>query len=227
MNKKRLLRKKAVDLRTKGYTYSEIQKKLGIRIAKSKLSYWCNKVILPGWYKSKVDKINKNSLKKARLIALDINKIKREKYLSLLKEKNSHLIKKIDVSQQKLLLSVLYLGEGAKYGRSSTLSLGSSSAFIIKFYLKLLKNCYFIDDSKFRVRIQCRFDQNIRKLEDYWEKVTKIDRKQFYPTYIDKRTQGKPTLKKDYMGVCTIHYFSKEIQIELIFLADAIIKKII
>jgi len=198
MNKKRLLRKKAVDLRTKGYTYSEIQKKLGIRIAKSKLSYWCNKVILPGWYKSKVDKINKNSLKKARLIALDINKIKREKYLSLLKEKNSHLIKKIDVSQQKLLLSVLYLGEGAKY-----------------------------DDSKFRVRIQCRFDQNIRKLEDYWEKVTKIDRKQFYPTYIDKRTQGKPTLKKDYMGVCTIHYFSKEIQIELIFLADAIIKKII
>jgi len=124
-------------------------------------------------------------------------------------------------------LSVLYLGEGAKYGRSSTLTLGSSNHLIIKLYLKLLKNSFAMDDTKFRVRIQCRFDQSIKDLENYWENITSINRKQFYPTYIDKRTKGKPTLKKDYKGVCTIHYFDRKIQLELIYLADAIIEKII
>jgi len=84
-----------------------------------------------------------------------------------------------------------------------------------------------MDDTKFRVRIQCRFDQSIKDLENYWENITSINRKQFYPTYIDKRTKGKPTLKKDYKGVCTIHYFDRKIQLELIYLADAIIEKII
>jgi len=137
------------------------------------------------------------------------------------------LVKKIDIYLYKLLLSILYLGEGAKYGRSSTLTLGSSNPLIIKLYLKLLKKSFTIDNSKFRVRIQCRFDQNIKKLEKYWKETTAIEKKQFYPTYIDKRTKGKPTLKKDYKGVCTIHYFDKKIQLELIYLADAIIEKII
>ena len=79
------------------------------------------------------------------------------------------------------------------------------------FFLKLFKNCYNIDESKFRVRIQCRFDQNVDALVEFWHEVTKIKKEQFYPTYIDKRTQGKPTLKKDYKGVCTIQYFNTEI----------------
>lgn len=224
---KKTLIYKARQLREKGLTYHEINKKLGTKIFKNTLSYWCKDIILPNWYKNKVGKINRENLKKARLIALGINKIKRENFLSLLREKNLHLIKKIDISQQKLLLSILYLGEGAKYGKSSTLTLGSSNPLIIKLYLKFLKNCFSIDNSKFRVRIQCRFDQNIKDLEDFWGKVITIDKKQFYPTYIDKRTKGKPTLKKDYKGVCTIHYFDRKIQLELIFLANAIIEKII
>ncbi len=217
----------AKQLRKKGLTYFEINKKLGTKIAKNTLSYWSRDIILPNWYKDKVIKINKKNLIKARTVAMSINKIKRKKFLLFLKEKNLHLVEKINTSLQKLLLSILYLGEGARSSIASTLTLGSSSTLIIKLYLKLLKNCYPIDNSKFRVRIQCRFDQNIKDLEDYWGKITTIDKKQFYPTYIDQRTKGKPTLKKDYKGVCTIHYFDKKIQLELIFLANAIIEKII
>lgn len=217
----------AKQLRKKGLTYNEINKDLGTRILKNTLSYWCKDIILPNWYRDKLIKINKKNLIKARTAAININKIKRKKFLLFLKEKNLPLVEKINTSLQKLLLSILYLGEGAKSLIASTLTLGSSNALIVKLYLKLLKNCYPIDNSKFRVRIQCRFDQNIKNLEDYWRNVTKIDKKQFYPTYIDQRTKGKPTLKKDYKGVCTIHYFDKKIQLELIFLANAIIEKII
>ena len=158
-------------LRKKGLTYFEINEKLRISILKNTLSYWCKDIVLPIWYKDKIEKINKLNLIKARTTAIRINKIKRKKFLLSLKEKNSHLLKKTNIPFQKLLLSVLYLGEGAKYGRSSTLTLGSSNHLIIKLYLKLLKNSFAMDDTKFRVRIQCRFDQSIKDLENYWENI--------------------------------------------------------
>ena len=59
-------------------------------------------------------------------------------------------------------------------------------------------------------------------IKKFWHKITGISLKQFYPTYVDKRTKGKKTKKKGYKGVCAIHYFDTEIQLELELLADAI-----
>ena len=156
-----------------------------------------------------------------------VNKEKRNIYLNSLINRNTHMLESIDSKVQKLLLSILYLGEGAKYKSTKSLMLANSNPNIIRLFLKLLKNCYNIDDSKFRVRIQCRYDQNTELIEDYWRDITKINRKQFYPTYVDKRTKGKPTKKKEYRGVCSVQYFSTEIQLELEFLAEAIISKIL
>lgn len=222
-----LLKQKVKELRKKGKTYSEINKELNIVMPKNTLSYWCKGVILPSWYLKKIKHLNIESLKKARVASLKINKEKRRKYLTLLLKKNTDSIKKINISTQKLLLSILYLGEGAKYISAPCLTLGNSNPLIIKFYLKLLKNCYTIDKSKFRGRIQCRFDQNIKALESFWINITGIEKKQFYPTYVDRRTIGKPTLKKNYNGVCTIHYFDAKIQIELELLAKLIIDKVV
>lgn len=221
------IKTKVLRLRSEGNTYSEIRNMLRIEIAKSTMSIWCRNVKLPVWYKEKIKNINNKNLIRIRPIAHEVNRKKRSEYLRFLLQKNSHLLKKLDKPTQKLLLSILYLGEGAKYKSSQMLSLGSSSPDIIKFYLKLLQNCYNIDESKFRVRIQCRFDQNIKLLESFWLRLTKLKKIQFYPTYIDVRTKGKPTLKKGYKGVCTIHYFSTEIQLELELLANAIMSKII
>ncbi|MDO8741837.1 MAG: hypothetical protein Q7J11_01700 [Candidatus Roizmanbacteria bacterium] len=222
-----ILKQKVRELRKRGKTYSEINQELKTTIPKNTLSYWCREIILPSWYSEKIKNLNKESLKKARVTGLNINKEKRRKYLSLLLKKNSDSIKKINVSTQKLLLSILYLGEGAKYISAPCLTLGNSNPLIIKFYLKLLKNCYTIDKLKFRGRIQCRFDQDIKVLENFWVSITGIEKKQFYPTYVDKRTIGKPTLKKNYKGVCTIHYFDARIQIELELLAKLIMDKVV
>ena len=62
---------------------------------------------------------------------------------------------------------------------------------------------------------QCRADQDIKKLEKFWSKITKIPPSQFYKARIDKRTIGKKTLKLEYKGVCRIDYFSADIFTEL------------
>ncbi|MDO9027589.1 MAG: hypothetical protein Q7U68_01850, partial [Candidatus Roizmanbacteria bacterium] len=149
MINKLILKQKARELRKKGKTYSEIVQELKTIIPKNTLTYWCKGVILPSWYPKKIKNLNEKNLIKSRGIAFKINKEKRKKYLDFLFKKNTNLINKIDKSTQRLLLSILYLGEGAKYISSPSLTLGNSNPLIIKFYLKLLKNCYTIDKSKF------------------------------------------------------------------------------
>lgn len=78
-----------------------------------------------------------------------------------------------------------------------------------------MKKCYKIDEKKFRCTILCRNDQNIKNLENFWVKVTKIPKSQFYKTRIDPRTIGKPSQKLDYKGVCVIDYFSADLFLDL------------
>ena len=215
---------KAIKLRREGHTYSEILNLLEKKISKSTLSYWIKNIKMTSLQKRRLQNNIDVKLKKAQQAALKTNKHRRKQHLDDLKNKNLYLTKKLDLDIQKLLLSMLYLGEGAKTKGTQFLSLGSSNPKIIKLYLFLLKNCFTLDESKFRIRIQCRADQNIKALENYWHNVTKIPKNLFYPTYIDKRTIGSPTKMKEYRGVCTIHYFNRSIQFELEFLAESVIK---
>jgi hypothetical protein len=221
---KTILKEKAVKLRRNGYTYSDINKKLKKNIPKSTLSKWFKNLTLSPKQNTVLRKNISDKLIRSQQKAWRVNKKRRVEYLKSLKDKNIYLLQFLNKDIQKLLLSILYLGEGAKSKSTEHLSLGSSSASIIRLYLSFLKTCFKIDNSKFRVRIQCRADQNIKDLENYWQHVTGIQKKQFYLTYIDKRTINKPTLYKNYKGVCTIMYFDRSIQFELEFLANSVIK---
>lgn len=218
------LKEKAITLRKEGKTYSDINKILNKTIPKSTLSEWFKRIELTPDQKSHLDQNISQKLIKSQKKALRINRNRRIKYLENLRDKNLFLLKKLDRDTQKLLLAILYLGEGAKSKSTEHLSLGNTNPDTIRLYLNLLKNCFNIDESKFRIRIQCRYDQNIIKTENYWQKITKISKTQFYPTYIDKRTIGKPTLKYNYNGVCVVMYFDRSIQFELEFLANSVIK---
>jgi hypothetical protein len=208
-------KEEVVKLRQKGQTYSEIRQNLGTPISKSTLSNWCKKVTLPEFYKTKVQENVLKNITKARLIAVEANRIKQINYLKSVEERGLSLVDKIkDKNTAKIALAALYLGEGAKNSRSG-LSFGNSNPRIIKLYLKLLRYCYKIDESKFRCTVQCRADQNIEELEVYWSKITEISRTKFYKTRIDPRTIGKPSKKLDYKGVCRINYFSNDLFFEI------------
>lgn len=203
-------------LRSKGKTYSEIMTALGIKVPKSTISNWCSGVKLPSWYQEKIDRINNKNFNKAQKMAWVSNKIKRERFVNEITKNVSEITKKIkDKDILKVILSVLYLGEGTKWKYHSGLMLGNSDLNTIKLYIKLLNICYGIPITSLKCRISHRADQNIKSLEKFWSKETGIPLTNFYKTIPDPRTIGKPTKRKDYKGVCVITCAGSHIQLEL------------
>lgn len=218
------LKDKAIHLRLLGNTYSEINTKLPKKIPKSTLSEWFKNLTFTEYQDKKLKNHVLNKIKKAQKIAIKVNKQAKINRLDILKNKNTYILPLINTDVKKIMLSILYLGEGSKSKSSDTMTLGSTNPNIIRLYLTLLENCFKIDRSKLRARIQCRADQDIKELENYWQEITKIPIKQFYPTYIDKRTIGKPTLKTNYRGICAITYFGRSVQYELELLYESMLE---
>lgn len=219
------LREKVIELRRKGRTYLEIQKSLRTSIPKSTLSYWCRDVKLPKEYQERINKIISNKAQKGRAIALIVNKVKRERYLKSLFDRNKYLDKFLtnqDIA--KIALAMLYLGEGAKWRSHRGLQLGSSDPEIIKIYVRLLERCYDIKKEKLRARISYRADQNIEELTNFWSGIIGISKNHFYKTKPDPRTKGRKTKKENYKGVCVINYAGTEIQLELDIIARKFLK---
>lgn len=209
------LRARAISLRRLGKTYGEICKIIGVDIAKSTLSTWCGHIPLSLSQRQRVKCLMRKGASKGRATALVVNKTKRENYIQNVKNRVKHLADVLDDRNvSKIALAMLYLGEGSKKQRGS-LMFGNSDPLVISLFLRLLRYCYDTDKSKFRCTLQCRADQNIKKLEKFWSKIANIPLTQFYKARIDPRTIGKPSRDRDYKGVCRIDYFSGDIFMEL------------
>ena len=217
-------RNKAVALRKQGKTYSEIMVRIP-KISKSTLSYWLSGIELSDKQKEKLSQNINKKLIKVRGQSTLVQKNKREKYFYDIENKNLTFIKLLNNNKKvaKLVLAALYLGEGTKSMRGS-LRLGNSDPGIIKLFLKLLRSCYIIDETKFRGTVLCRADQDIKNLNKFWIKASGISKKQFYKTRIDVRTIGKPSRKLDYKGVCVINYFSASVYYDLLTLGKMMSK---
>lgn len=142
--------------------------------------------------------------------------------LELIRSQNHNLLdtfKKPDVA--KIGLSILYVTEGSK--RNGAMNFGNSDPKIISTFLHLMRVCYKLDEAKFRCTLQCRADQNIRKLQRFWSKLTKIPNSQFCKVQVDKRSVGKVTMKANYKGVCRVTYYSAQIHTELLEIADMLL----
>lgn len=218
------LQSKIKTLRRNGKTYREINNILKIHLAKSTLHWICRNTLLPKSYRDKITKLNISNLGIARATALAIRQTKREEFYHHIKVLNTPIAQRIyEKDVTKIALSMLCLGEASKSTSSRVFCLGNSDIRIITLFIKFLRICFDdFDPKKIRCTVQCRADQNIKQLEAYWQKSTKIPTSQFYKSRIDPRTMGIPTKKKDYMGVLKVDYLDKKVQLELEYLANLI-----
>jgi hypothetical protein len=220
-------KEKVIALRKEGKTYREIIDILPIKLKKSTISDWCQDVPMPAWYEEKIKLLNKTSLKKVHRVSLAIQQQKQENLLAELKLNNAFFSSyKYDKDLLKLMLSALYLGEGAKKKSHRGLLLGSSDPGIVILYIKLLFACYDINIERLRCRICFRADQDINVLQEYWSKITGIPLENFYKTKADPRTVGKPTVKPGYKGVCVITCGGTHIQDELDIIAKTVLESL-
>lgn len=206
-----IIRQRAIVLRQCGKTYPEINRILEANIPKSTLSYWCKQIPFSQKYKQRIQNLNLRSLDRARQLAWAAIKRKRQIYLDTLRRHNIKLERTLeDKRVAKIALAMLFWAEGSKTKKGSVV-FGNSDPTMIALFLKLLKVCYPINSVKFRCTLQCRADQNIRKLEHFWSRITQIPLAQFYRARIDARTIGRPSRHKNYKGVCRIDYFSAHV----------------
>jgi len=164
-----------------------------------------DRILLNG--KSRIRQGNGKTLLKRR--------IKKAAYIKSTQEHFAYLKDLLDDKDiAKISLAILYLTEGSKHTTGS-FCLGNSDPHIIKLFLRLLRNCYPIDEKKFRCTVQHRADQDARALKSFWSEITRIPLNQFYGYKPDKRTIGIPTKKVDYKGVCRIDYLSAAVYNEI------------
>ncbi len=221
--------RKAQRLRSEGCSFNEINSHFGMLIPKGTISFWCKDILIDSVAKERLSLLKNEQLQRARFKALKVNKRKRENFLKNLRSDNISIARCIkDPNTSKIALAMLCLGEASKYnqGAGTAFCLGNSDPRIITLFLELLKRSFPFQQEKVRCTVQCRADQDIPALEDYWSKVTGIPKSQFYKARIDRRTEGKPTTKEGYKGVLRVNYFDTSVQLELEYLAQLVWEEI-
>lgn len=217
-------KQKARNLRSVGWSLGEISLKM--RIPKNTLSGWLKDIRLNQKQKKRIRQKIIDSGAIGRQLAIKVNRQKIEKWKSDIREKVRHYEEFVlkDPEIGRFICGLLYLCEGAKYPSTRCLIFGNTDPVMIRYFLNLFKKSFNIDEEKLRCRVMYRWDQNIQELNKYWSRVTGIPLDHFFKTTPDKRTKGKPTLKNNYKGVCSIQYPSTSLQFKLQSIGEAIIK---
>ncbi len=206
-------------LRIQGNTYLEIVLNIKKPIPKSTLSNWCRDINTSPFYGQRIAERMLKGGELGREKSWRIRKQTRTAYLAEIKKRYKKYPEKLaNKDFAKVVLAALYMAEGSK--AKTRLTFGNSDPNIIKLFLKLLRKCFPITESKFRCTLQCREDQDINGLEHFWSLVTNIPFAQFYKARIDPRSKGKKSKKVDYKGVCRIDYFSAHMYNEIMTIAD-------
>ncbi len=215
-------KEKIRELRRRGYTFAEIQQEVGY-IPKPSLSYICKDVEIAdiAQYNVKTELLARKGLQRARIESVNSKRRALQERITTLRLYAREIIRSSsEADKEKLALAVLYLGEGRKRASYRGLSLGGSDPSTLKIYVGLLNRCYGISKASLKAIVQYRADQDGAELTKYWAETLGLDVSQFYIARPDSRTQGKPTKRQDYKGVCVISCKGAHIQLELAVIAE-------
>ncbi len=172
-------REKALALRKKGMSYSQIKKALNV--SKGTLSTWLRK------YPLSAERINELRGKNEKRI---------ERFRETMKQKREKRQKEIYAVQKKFILPlnnreiflaglILYWGEGTKAQRNS-LIVSNSDPSVIKFFIYWLTKTLSVPRSNIKICLHLYRDMEVDKEIKYWSDILVIPRKQFNRPYIKK-----------------------------------------
>lgn len=182
----------AVTLRKSGKSYREIAQCLGV--AKSSVSRWCKSISLSASAKTVLQKKSSQSWEKlAEYNRQRANKRQEER--AQISGAASKEISKLSGYELCLVGAALYWGEGWKKTHNNstpTISLGNGDPFMIKVFLRFLREIVEVPEEKIKASVQIHSDIKQRKAVVFWQKVTNIPNERFFVRHqISKASQGK------------------------------------
>lgn len=190
-------RRKVLELRKKGQTYSEIRKI--VKVSKSTLSLWLKIYPLSGKQLERVKKIKYRAIEKFR----ETMKIKRKNRLEqYLKEAKQKLF---PFSKKELLIAGLFLywGEGNK-ASSHTISVNNTDPSVLKFTKYWYSNALDIKEKNMKIYLHLYKDMDISKEINYWSRQLHISKSQFIRPYIKESKKSDIDQKGFGHGTCAL-----------------------
>ena len=201
---RKLDKQKAILMRKKGMSYSQIKENLGI--SKSTLSGWLYDMPL--------------SEKRIRELQAD-SPIRIEKYRNTMRSKKNARIEEVyekvskdigNFSKRDLFLAGLFLywGEGTK-AQNSLVALTNTNPAMIKFFIKWLA-LFGVQNKDLKIKLHLYSDMNVKKSLDFWSKELNIPVYQFYKPYIKKAGLKSITYKNGFgKGTCSVIVGSRDL----------------
>lgn len=215
------IKEKAFVLKNKGYSYSEIGKRLNL--AKSTLSVWFNKEFGKTFDKNAQLK----HLSRARILATKSIKEKSRKADDERADRTISEIKHLpfdDKALCKALIAMLYWAEGSKHEGAAGLKIVNTDPKLLHYFLINLRKSFDIDEEKFRVGLQIHYYHKSKEVKKFWSKLLCIPEEKFWKIIVKKRSVTKK-FRKNFMGICSLYYGDGKIRKEILSLVDAIIDK--
>lgn len=190
-------RRKAIELRLQGKTYSEIRSKFNI--PKSTLSNWLTKYPLTTEQLQRVG--NKRFLQIERYRQTRARQ-REERTRRIYHEEQQYWL---PLSERELMLAglLLYWGEGSKATRSH-ISVSNTDPRVITFAYYWMRNCLKIRPQKIRVLLHLYSDMNINKERRYWQRILHVPESNFSKPYIKMSTRAGLTQKGFGHGTCNL-----------------------
>ncbi|MDD5145501.1 MAG: helix-turn-helix domain containing protein [Candidatus Pacebacteria bacterium] len=192
-------REKALSLRKKGMSYSQIKQILNL--SKSTLSLWLKDYPL-----------SKQRIRELR----DWNEQRIERYRETMRRKHETRLKQYYNEQKTKLLPLtkrefilaglfLYWGEGAK--NQTSLSISNTDPSIIKFFVAWLTKSMKVPKERLQIQLQLYNDMNIKEEVNYWSEILEIPFSQFTKPYIKKTSKNRINHKGGFgHGTCNMRF---------------------
>lgn len=198
----------AIQLRKKGYLYSEIAKEL--QVAKSTAYTWTSSIELDN---------NQAVIAAEKLRSAQVKNIKNLAALKITRnEQRNRLIRKnavsiiskarLNINHKRLLCSVLFWCEGGK-NTDSGIRFINSDPIMIKTFLWLLRTSFKLDERKFRALIHLHDYHDETKQLQYWSSITQIPASQFNRPY--RKPHTGQNIREGYPGCISIRYLDSSL----------------
>ncbi|MEK7186846.1 MAG: hypothetical protein AAB690_00795 [Patescibacteria group bacterium] len=194
---RRLEKNKAIELRKKGYSYSQIKERM--RVSKSTLSLWLSDIPLSPRRMRELRDNNPHRIENF----INTMRLKREEKYQRSFEKVSKDIGSL--SKRDLFIGGLFLywAEGGKT-KPNTFYLANTDPEMLKVFLKWIK-ILGISKKKVRVKLHLYSDMNLKKEILFWQKELGVKKDQFIKPYIKQSSIRNLSYRKGFgHGTCNL-----------------------
>lgn len=140
-------------------------------------------------------------------------KLKREKRLENFQEMALAELAtlKLDKKTCRLISAIMFWAEGSK--DKSSVTFVNSDPIMISTFIKLLRESFDVDESKFRALIHIHEYHDEEELKKFWSKTAEIPLSQFTKSY--RKPHTKKRKRPGYRGCVAIKYYDYKVALRL------------